>query len=127
MKIDIVFLIHLIPALLTLGLGIKIITGKKGTNTHKRLGRVWALLMLFTALSSFGITGGTLAVYQGYSYLHVLSVLVLIGVPLGWWAARHNLTRLHQITMVSLFVSLCVTGALAVFMPARVLHDLLVP
>lgn len=116
---------HLVPALSALATGAWIVGGTKGTTEHKRLGKIWVGLMLITALTSFNITGGPLAVYQGYSYIHALSVIILFAAPLGFLAARYQFITVHRVTMISLYIALCVTGVLAVLMKGRFLNNLM--
>lgn len=116
---------HLIPALSATATGAYVVAQPKGTLTHKRWGTRWSLLMLITALTSFGLTGGQFAVFHGYSYIHLLSILTLVMVPLGFWAIRQRHLQLHRFTMISLFISLCITGVLAVLMKGRFLNALM--
>lgn len=64
----------------------------KGDRQHRLVGRVWALLMMWTALSSFGIRHlGD----GGLSLLHILSVITVVSLVLGVRAARRGDTRAH--------------------------------
>lgn len=122
---DIVKIVHLVPAFMTFLVGLFLVGSRKGTPVHKRFGRIWSYTMLFTALSSFGITGGRFDVFHGYSYIHLLSVLTLLMVPAAMWAAKRKFISLHQFMMVSLFVALCITGLLAFVMQGRFLNSLI--
>lgn len=65
----------------------------KGDRVHRMLGRVWAVLLLVTALISFDIrvlNDGKL------SPIHILSVVTIVCVPTMVWAARTRRIRVHQ-------------------------------
>jgi uncharacterized membrane protein len=95
-------------------LGAYVLLHRKGDARHKLLGRVWAFLMLATALSSFGLTGLT----GNYSPIHLLSILVLISLPRAIWDARRGRIARHRRTMTILYASLVVAG-LFTFLPGR--------
>ena len=116
---------HLVPAVSATVSGAVMVARPKGTTLHQRVGKLWAVLMLLTALTSFGMTGGPLAIWQGYSVIHLLSVLTLFAIPLGVMAARRQWTTLHRVTMVGLYVALCITGVLALLMKGRFLNGLI--
>ena len=69
--------IHVVTAVLALFIGAILLLARKGTGSHRLLGRVWIGLMVTTALSSFFIH--SLRLYFGFSPIHILSVLTLIG------------------------------------------------
>lgn len=83
---------HLVTVLVALALTPVILLRRRGDDTHRLLGRIWAGAMILTALTSFLLRepGG----WMGFSVIHLLSVWTLIQVPLIWWAARTgNLAR----------------------------------
>lgn len=123
---EIVRLIHLLPALASLGAGAWLLLSTKGTGAHRIVGRLFAGLMVFVALSSFAMTGGRLAVLHGLIPIHLVSLFTLVMVPLGIHAARHGRISLHRFAMASLYLVLCVTGTLAIVMKFRLLDTWLV-
>ncbi len=78
--------IHVVFALLALILGAGLLLGRKGTNVHRILGRIWIGVMVITAMSSFFIS--SLRLYFGFSPIHILSVFTLIGSFQAITAAR---------------------------------------
>lgn len=58
-------------------IGLVIFLRRKGTKLHRALGRVWIVLMIATAISSFFIHQINLV--GGFSPIHLLSILVLLG------------------------------------------------
>jgi uncharacterized membrane protein len=81
----------------------------KGTPSHKLVGRVWALLMVAVAVSSFWIfeiRGGA-----GPSAIHLLSVWTLVSLAK------------HRGFMIGTFIGLEAAGAFALA-PGRALYRL---
>jgi len=116
--------IHLATVLPALLLGPVILLRKKGDARHRMLGRIWAVLMLVTAIASAFIRapGGGIA-GTGYSPIHIFTVWTLINVPLAIWMARKGNIRTHRGMMVGLYVGLCVAGGFTLI-PGRILGNL---
>lgn len=92
---------------------------RKGTPLHRALGRTWVVLMLTTALISFGIrTSGT------FSWIHVLSVITLASVATALIAALRGNIRLHRRTMLATYISLVITATFTL-LPGRLLGKLI--
>ena len=95
----------------------------KGTVFHRRLGYVWAGLIVFVALTGFFIfeTG----VASPFSYLSKpLSALVLVML---WWGirlARAGKIMEHRQTMIKLFWLTMLIGLLTI-QPRRIVHQIL--
>ena len=101
--------LHLATVLPALVLGLVVLARRKGDMLHRLLGRIWMLLMVATALTSFWIRGpeGTL------SGIHLFSVGTLVAVPISLWRIRRGDVRAHRQIMVSLYIGLLVAGAFA--------------
>jgi uncharacterized membrane protein len=112
--------VHLAAALGALAAGTWMIVAPKGTAVHRAVGRAFMLLMLLAAVSTVGIT----SLNNGkFSFIHLLSIFVLVMVPYGWFMARRGNILAHRMTMIGLYVGgLWIPGALA-FLPGRVLHQ----
>lgn len=108
--------IHLASVVPALPLGAFVLLARKGTPAHHRLGRLWAVLMLVGAGSSFGLTG----LMGHWSPIHLLSVLTLLGVPWGVWNAMRGRIGRHQRTMLRVYIGLVAAGLFA-FVPGRLL------
>ena len=93
--------LHVVAAFGALLIGTVQLVGVKGTGMHRVLGYAWVLLMLAVAISSFWIN--TIQHWRGFSFIHVLSIVTLITVPLATYAAHRGNIRRHRIAMVSLF------------------------
>jgi uncharacterized membrane protein len=114
-----VIIVHVVAATGALILGGIALTLKKGTATHRLLGRAWVGLMLLAALVSFGIrTSGH------FSWIHLLSVLVLTAVPASVFAAIRGRIRTHRFGMSASYAGLAIAGLFSL-LPARRLGHLL--
>jgi uncharacterized membrane protein len=110
--------IHLTAALLTFLLGIAVLLRRKGTASHKRLGRSWVVLMLIVAISSFWIRR------DGFSWIHLLSIWTLISLACAVWFIRRGNVRAHQGFMIGTFLGLAGAG-IGALAPGRLLASLL--
>lgn len=117
-------LFHLATAASAALLGPLILLRQKGDRAHRMLGRVWAGLMIATAISSAFIrTPGAGIAGTGFSFIHIFTVWTLVNIPLGIWAVRTKRIRMHRGMMVGLYVGLLIAGAFT-FIPGRLLGNL---
>ena len=105
--------LHLLSVVPTVPLGALVLFRRKGDARHRRLGRVWAGLMLVTAASSFGVG-------QHFGPIHALSTLMLVMVVRGVRAARQGEIVRHRRAMLVAFGSLLVAGFFTL-LPQRLL------
>jgi uncharacterized membrane protein len=108
--------VHVAAAVPSIPLGAWVLLRRKGDRLHKLLGRIWAGLMMVAALSSFGLTG----MLGHLGPIHILSVLVVVGVPRAIWAARSGRIQAHVRGMTIMFASTVAAG-LFTFLPGRML------
>ena len=94
---------------------------RKGTASHKRLGRIWVGLMAAVALSSFWIF--EIRRGAGPSLIHLLSVWTLVSLALAVYYIRRGNVRAHRGFMIGTFIGLVVAGAFAMA-PGRALYRL---
>ena len=113
--------LHLAFALAALALGGVVLARRKGTRSHKILGRTWALLMAAVALSSFLIF--EIRHGAGPSFVHLLSVWTLISLACAIYFIRRGNVRAHKGFMIGTFVGLLGAGAGALA-PGRALYRL---
>ena len=71
-------LIHLVAAVSALLLGIVMLARRKGSASHKALGRVWVALMLTVAISSLWIPR-----FLHFTWIHSFTLLTLVSLPLA--------------------------------------------
>jgi len=114
--------LHTAGALLAVGLTIAILAMRKGSKTHKTLGRIWVVTMALVALSSFRIHGFNLL--WGFSPIHILSVFVLYRLAIGIIAIRKGDVEKHKHAMVGVAIGgLGIAGAFT-FYPGRIMYQI---
>ncbi|WP_375380516.1 DUF2306 domain-containing protein [uncultured Sphingomonas sp.] len=85
--------LHLATVLFATGLTPVILLGRRGDRRHHKLGRVWSVAMIGTAAMTLGIR----VVHPGHwSWIHLLSIWVLLFVPRLWWTAAHHRVEAHR-------------------------------
>jgi uncharacterized membrane protein len=112
--------VHLVGALIALPLGAFVLWRPKGTATHKMLGRLWVAVMMVVAISSYWLR--TLS--GGFSFIHLLSVLTIVSLPLGIMQARRGNIPAHLRAMRGVYIGLVVAGLFALA-PQRTLGGML--
>ncbi len=112
--------VHAFVAMAAFAIGLVQLLRVKGDAAHRAMGYAWVAMMLVIALSSFRIHH--LDQWRGLSWIHLLSVLVLINAPLAVMHARGGNIRGHKIAMISLFVGALLVAGLFTFLPGRIMH-----
>ena len=115
--------IHLATVLPCFLIGAWLLLRRKGTTMHKRLGRAYAVLILFTALVTFLMPAEIGPRFLNhFGFIHLLSVLVLVCVPAALYSIRRGNVAAHLGNMVGVYVGgILIAGTLAL-MPGRLLH-----
>ena len=110
--------IHVIAAILTLGIGVVLMFAPKGFRLHRTLGWTWVVTMAVTAGSSFFIT----MIFQShYSPIHALSAWTLLGLPFGIAAVKRRDIARHRKDMTNMFVGAMLIAGLFSLLPGRLL------
>lgn len=113
---DIWLMLHLLSVIPAVPLGVYVLCRRKGNRLHRLLGRTWGMLMMTAALSSLGLKGLT----GGFSWIHVLSIIVLVMIPRGVVQAIRGNVGAHRRTMTLTYLGLVGAG-LFTFLPGRLL------
>jgi uncharacterized membrane protein len=109
-------IIHLGTVIPALPLGAYVLLSRKGGRLHRLLGRIWAGMMVVTAISSFWLrSNGSL------SPIHIFAVITLVSIPLAVLAARRGDIERHRRAMMGTYIGLVIAGAFA-FLPGRLLN-----
>lgn len=109
---------HVVAALVSVALGVVQLSRRKGDARHRLLGRVWVVLMLWAAISSFWIRH----LRDGaFSWLHILSLVTLVTVTLGVLAIRRGDVRAHRGTMTGSWLGSVAAMIFALALPSRML------
>lgn len=107
---------HWIAAMLALVFGIIMLIRKKGTPSHKLIGRMFIILMLVTATSSFWIR----EINRGaFSWIHIFIPLTLFAS----WEAIHYIrkgnVKSHKRAVIGMFFGALLIPGLFTFVPGR--------
>ncbi len=117
-------MIHLATVIPAIPLGAYVLWRKKGDRLHKHMGRVWAALMVTTAIASFWIgRPGSGIAGTGFSFIHIFSVITLFSIPYGIWQIRRGNVKAHYQAMQGPYIGLLVAGLFA-FLPGRIMGSL---
>ena len=111
--------IHTYSAIAALIIGCVVFLRKKGTPVHKATGRVWVLLMLFVAISSFWIKSN-----GQFSWIHLLSIWTMISLTAAIVLIRKRNVRAHQGFMIGTFIGLFIAGGFTL-LPARIMGQMI--
>lgn len=113
-----VIVTHVVAALASVLLGVVQLVRRKGDARHRHLGRVWVVLMLWAAVSSFWIRH----LRDGaFSWLHVLSLVTLVTVSLGVWNIRRGRVQAHRGNMTGSWIGSGIAMVFAMAVPDRML------
>jgi uncharacterized membrane protein len=109
---------HLTAALLAVVVGGTVLPMRKGTRMHRFGGRVWVVLMMVTALLSFGIRNS-----GSFSWIHLLSLYTIFAITMALIAISRKNVVLHKQWMRGTYLGLVVAGVFTP-LPQRLLGNL---
>ena len=108
---------HAFAAAVALPLGgWQLFFSTKGSQRHRIVGRTWVVLMLYVSFTSFWIKELELG---QFCYIHILSVVTIVTVSLGVWAARRGNIDSHRGNMIGSWLGLLGAFIGAVAVPVR--------
>lgn len=115
--------LHLATVVPAFFIGTYLLLNSKGTPHHKRLGRVYMVLMLLTAVFTLLMpaTVGPQLLHH-FGFIHIFSVLVLYLVPSAYVAVGRGDIKRHRGNMIGLYVGGLIIAGVFAFMPGRLLH-----
>ena len=115
--------VHLATVVPCFLIGAWLFARRKGTPFHKRLGRVYAGLILVTAAVALVMPAEVGPRILGhFGFIHLFSILVLVCVPLAVYNIRHGNVSGHRFNMVGVYVGGILIAGTFAFMPGRLLH-----
>jgi len=115
--------LHAFAAIGAFLIGLAQLLLAKGTRGHRVVGYVWLLAMAVVTVSSFWIH--QIRQLGDFSWIHLLSLFVLIQLPIAVLAARRGNIAAHRRMMQAIFVGgLVITGGFT-FLPGRIMHAVL--
>lgn len=115
--------LHLATVVPAFAIGAFQLLRRKGTPSHKILGKIYMLLMLATAFITLAMPAEVGPRFLNhFGFIHIFSLMALFGVPIAYVAARHGNIRAHRGAMLGLYIGgILIAGAFA-FTPGRMLH-----
>jgi uncharacterized membrane protein len=121
--------IHMSAALSALVLGPIALWARLGSTLHPRVhrasGYAWISMMLASALSAVFIRDYALPNLAGYTPIHLLVSVTLVGLGLAFWAVLKQKYVAHRKAMQSLYWMAFVVPGAFTLMPSRILGKLL--
>ena len=105
-------------------LGTYLMIRRKGTKQHKLLGKIYMVLMLFTAIVVMFMSAKVGPVFLNhFGFIHLLSFFVVFSVPLAYYSAKKGNIARHRAAMKGVyFGGVLIAGAFA-FAPNRLLYN----
>jgi uncharacterized membrane protein len=116
--------LHLATVLPAFAIGAFQLLRRKGTPSHKLLGKIYMALMLATGLITLAMPAQVGPRFLNhFGFIHIFSLLALVNVPIAYVAARRGNIRAHRGAMIGLYIGgILIAGAFA-FSPGRMLHE----
>lgn len=115
--------LHAFAAITAFALGLVQFVRKKGTFSHRTFGWIWVGLMVIVAVSSFWIHH--IRIWGPWSWIHLLSIVTLINLPLAVLMARRHNVNAHRGFMIGIFAGALVIAGIFTFVPGRIMYSVL--
>jgi uncharacterized membrane protein len=122
---DTLMFLHLYTVIPCVFIGGFLLVIKKGTGIHKRLGRLYMVLMLFTAIVTLfmpAYVGGR--VLNHFGWIHLFSFLTIWTVPTAYIAIKKGNIKAHKRKMILLYFGALIIAGAFTLMPGRYLHEM---
>lgn len=115
--------IHAMTAIAAVILGGLVLFRRKGTPTHKLLGRIWAILMLVTATAAIFIN--EIRFFGPFSPIHIFVLMTYYGLWEGIREIRRGRVAAHEAAMKSLYLGALLLAGAFTLLPGRRLNVIL--
>jgi uncharacterized membrane protein len=121
--------VHSVLALLAIPLGLYIIITKKGTKSHKMLGRIWVTVLLIVSLTAIFIQ--TIKPGQ-FSLIHLLVPYTIGSLIYSIWNIRKfKKTKIerykiaHMRSMIGVYIGALLIAGAFTLMPGRFFNEII--
>ena len=118
-------LVHLVFASAAVLLGPAALWARKGSRGHRGLGYAWVTVMTGTAISAFFLRSSGGFQWQGFSPIHALAIVTLVGVTAAIAAIVQRQVEAHRKFMQRVYLGACLGAGVFTLLPGRYLGDLL--
>ncbi|HAE99712.1 MAG TPA: hypothetical protein DCO68_09690 [Methylophilaceae bacterium] len=116
--------LHLATVLMAFILGTYLLLQQKGSETHRRVGKCYLLLMLTTASIALLMPAQVGPRMLGhFGFIHLFCAVVFYCVPTAYLAARSGNIAKHKANMQGLYVGGILIAGAFTLMPGRLLHQ----
>lgn len=121
--IDLMY-IHLATVVPCFIIGTMLLLIKKGTRIHKGFGRLYMVLMLFTALVTLFMPAHVgPRILNHFGWIHSFSFLTIYTVPKAYLAIKRGNVKSHKRKMILLYFGAIIIAGGFTFVPGRYLHS----
>ena len=121
--IDLMY-IHLATVVPCFIIGTMLLLIKKGTRIHKGFGRLYMVLMLFTALVTLFMPAHVgPRILNHFGWIHSFSFLTIYTVPTAYLAIKRGNVKSHKRKMILLYFGAIIIAGGFTFVPGRYLHS----
>jgi uncharacterized membrane protein len=116
--------LHLATVLPAFAIGVFQLLRRKGTPSHKLLGKIYMILMLATGLITLAMPAEVgPRIFGHFGFIHAFSFLTLYSAPAAYFAIRRGNIKVHRANMIGLYVGgILIAGSFALA-PGRMLHE----
>lgn len=116
--------IHLATVVPCFIIGTMLLLIKKGTRIHKGFGRLYMVLMLFTALVTLFMPAHVgPRILNHFGWIHSFSFLTIYTVPTAYLAIKRGNVKSHKRKMILLYFGAIIIAGGFTFVPGRYLHS----
>lgn len=116
---------HLFTIIPCVFIGGYLLAVRKGTNTHRFLGKIYMILMMVTAFITIFMPAAVgPQLLNHFGWIHLFTLLTLWTVPTAYIAVRKGNIKAHKRKMVLLYVGALIIAGGFTFVPGRYMHEL---
>lgn len=120
--------VHMTAALLAIATGPVALWARRGRQhrprLHRAFGYAWVTLMLITAVSALFIRDTSLPNIAGYTPIHILVPVTLLGLFGAFWMLARGNVEGHRKIMQRLYIGACLVAGAFTLLPQRYLGQL---
>lgn len=115
---------HLITVVPCFMIGTLLLIIKKGTPIHKGFGRIYMVLMMFTAFVTLFMPADVgPQLLNHFGWIHSFSFLTIYTVPTAYLAIKKGNVKVHKRKMILLYFGAIIIAGGFTFVPGRYLHE----
>lgn len=125
MTYDQLMFTHLFTVVPCFFIGTILLIIKKGTKIHVFSGRVYMVLMLFTAIVTLFMPAEIGPQFlQHFGWIHLFSILTIWTVPTAYMAIKKGNVKSHKRKMILLYFGALIIAGGFTFVPGRYMYQL---